>query len=86
MCDFEFVLNIISIQKASFDRAYQIAALTQERAEMLMDLFFQQIGWIPKEGKRLFDQWSESVKQGQKDFQKTIDQNFDALLSTLGAE
>ena len=86
MYNFELPKKIIEMQKSSSDTVYQAAVLTQERVETLTDFCFQAIGWIPDEQKRLFGQWSEYVKQGQKELKKTIDQNYDALLSAYGAE
>jgi len=82
----EFAQQIVNIQKSTIDSAYQIATIAQERMEMLANLFFEQAGWIPVEGKRVFGQWSETAKLGQRNLKETIDKNFDALLSTLEAK
>ena len=36
----------------------------------------EQSAWLPKDGKKAINEWTEACKKGQDDFKKLVDENF----------
>jgi hypothetical protein len=75
----KFAKEILEFQKSVFDNGYNTLLQVQTQAENLADMMLMQTQWMPEEGKRLIDQWTQALKKGQKDLKAMADQGYDTL-------
>jgi polyhydroxyalkanoate synthesis regulator phasin len=71
--------QIIDFHRTTFDTGLSAMAMLQEQTEKLFNTSLEQSFLMPKEGRKIIDEWLESYKKGRDDFKKTMDENFQKI-------
>jgi hypothetical protein len=67
---------MIDFQKTAFDNTFGAMVALQDQTERMVNITIEQSAWLPKEGKKAINEWTESYKKGRDDFKKFMDENF----------
>jgi polyhydroxyalkanoate synthesis regulator phasin len=78
--------QMIDFQKASFDNSFNALAKIQEQGEKMVDMFLNQAGWLPEEGKKAVQEWMKAYKKGREDLKGTVEDNFKKVKDFFGSE
>jgi hypothetical protein len=70
------MLQMVSLQKASFDNGFAALATIQDEAERLTSDFMDQAGWVPSASKGMLKEWFSLVRKSRDDFKKAIDDGY----------
>ncbi len=72
----QILQQMIDYNKTSFENAYEAIILIQDQAEKAASMAMDQASWLPKEGKSVLNEWTNSCKKGRTEFKKIVDDNF----------
>ena len=73
--------QMIDFQKTAFDNTFGAMVALQDQTEKMVNLTIEQAAWLPKDGKRALNEWTEAYKKGRDDFKKFVDENFNRVES-----
>ena len=68
--------QMIDFQKTAFDNTFSAMVALQEQTEKMVNLSIDQSAWLPEDGKKAINQWTNACKKGRDDFKKFVDDNF----------
>ena len=68
--------QMIDFQKTAFNNTFGAMVALQDQTEKMVNLTIEQSAWLPKEGKKAINEWTEACKNGRDDFKKLVDENF----------
>ncbi|MDT8273793.1 MAG: hypothetical protein RRA35_11450 [Desulfomonilia bacterium] len=72
----EFVKQMISMQKTTFDSSFGTMVMLQDQAEKMVKTVLEQAPWITADGRKALDQWVSSFKKGREDFKNSVDEGY----------
>lgn len=73
--------QMINFQKTTFDNSFNAMLKMQEQGEAMLNVFLSQATWMPEEGKKAIQDWSEASAKARSDFKKVVDDNFKTVES-----
>lgn len=68
--------QMIDFNKTTFDNAFNTMATLQDQSERMTAMFLEQATWLPKEGKKVIEEWAKAYKSGRETFKKNMDDAF----------
>ena len=68
--------QMIEFQKTAFDNTFSAMVALQDQTEKMVNLSLEQSVWLPENGKKAINAWTEAYKKGRDDFKKFVDENF----------
>ena len=68
--------QMIDFQKTAFDNTFGAMVALQDQTEKMVNITIEQSAWLPKEGKKAINEWTEAYKKGRDDFKELMDENF----------
>ena len=68
--------QLIDFQKTAFNNTFGAMVALQDQTEKMVNLTIEQSAWLPKDGKKALNEWTEAYKKGRDDFKKMVDENF----------
>ena len=68
--------QMIDFQKTAFNNTFGVMVALQDQTEKMVNLTIEQSAWLPKEGKKAINEWTEALKKGRDDFKNFVDGNF----------
>lgn len=71
--------QIIDYHKTAFDNTFDTFSVVQEQMEKMVNNFLQQASLIPEETKEAIINWVNFYKNGQVEFKKTADKNYEKV-------
>lgn len=77
----EFAVTMIKLQQAAFDKALEVVTRVQKRSEKMVKDHVDEASWLPAEGKEIIKEWSRTLSDGRREFQKAVDKSYDLLRS-----
>jgi hypothetical protein len=80
---FEIPKQMISLQKTTFDNAFNAMILIQDQTEKMASTLLDQTPWLPKEGQKTINEWTAAFKKGRDDFKKAVDESFEKMEAFL---
>ncbi len=75
----KLAVSLLDFQKTTFDNAVKMLAAVQSQTEKLIKQLTVQSSWMPPEGKKVVDEWINTVNRSRDDFKHTMDKSFDLL-------
>lgn len=75
--------QMIDFNRAAFENTYNAMVTIQDQTERMAQMFVDQSSGIPKEGKKLMQEWLNAYKKGRENFKTLMDQNYDRLETML---
>jgi hypothetical protein len=48
----------------------------QDQTEKMVNITIEQSAWLPRDGKKAINEWTETYKKGRDEFKKFVDENF----------
>lgn len=72
----KIVQQMMDFQKTALDNTYNTMCMIQGQAEKMTESFFSSNTLIPEDSKKMLQEWMLTIKKGQADFKKTMDENF----------
>ena len=73
----EMMKQIIEFNKTTFNNSYDTAIMIGNQAERMTNSFMEAHPEIlPEASKKMYDEWSASVKKGISDMQENINSGF----------
>ncbi len=81
MQSMEMAKQMVELNKAAFNNSFNTMVVMQEQAEKMAGAFFEQVAWIPEDGKKVINEWVEVYKNGLNEFKKAMDANFQKVES-----
>jgi hypothetical protein len=79
----DYVRQIISFQKTTFENSFAAVDILQEQAEELVTSTWRQAPWLPDEGKLMMEHWIGAIREGRKTFRQSVQDGFDRLEGNL---
>lgn len=73
------MLQVVSLQKSSFDNGFEALATVHDEAERITNDFLDQAVWMPSVSKGVMKDWFGMVRKGRNDFKKAIDDGYDQM-------
>ena len=67
---------MIDFQKTAFDNTFGALVALQDQAEKMVNITIEQSAWLPRDGKKAINEWTETYKKGRDEFKKFVDENF----------
>jgi hypothetical protein len=71
-----FAKQMIDFYKAAFDNTFNAMVMLQEQMDKVSGIALQQASWLPEEGVKAINEWTESYKKGREEFRSAVDTNF----------
>ena len=71
--------QMIDFQKTAFNNTFGAMVALQDQAERMVNLTIEQSAWLPKDGKKVINEWTEAYKKGRDDYKKFVDENFNRV-------
>ncbi len=68
--------QMIRLNRAVFETAFSTLSLLQDHAQMMGNLFMEQAQWMPRESKKVSDEWMNACRKGRENFKKAVDESF----------
>jgi hypothetical protein len=68
--------QMIDFQKTAFDNTFSAMVALQDQTEKMVNITIEQSAWLPEDGKKAINEWTEACKKGRDDFKKLVDENF----------
>jgi hypothetical protein len=72
----QLVKQIIDFNKTSLDSSFNAMVMLHEQSEKLGKSSLEQATWLPEEGKKVVNDFSDAFKKGRDQFKKGIDEAF----------
>jgi len=72
--------QIIDFNQKAFENGFRSMALFQEQTETLINGFFEQINWLPEEGRRIADDCFKVYKQSLQNYKSYLDDQYRKLM------
>ena len=72
----QMLKQMIDFNKTAFDNAFNSMAMLQDQAERMTGMFLEQATWLPKEGKKVIDEWVKAYKKGRENFKGSMEDSF----------
>jgi len=70
------MLQMVNLQKASFDNGFAAFSTIQEEAERITSDYMDQARWVPSIGKGMMKEWFGLVRRSRDDFKKAVDDGY----------
>jgi hypothetical protein len=71
--------QMIDFNKATFDNTFNAMVLLQEQTEKMFNTFMAQATFLPEDGKKMLNEWVQTLKKGREDFKKAVDESFNKV-------
>jgi hypothetical protein len=71
-----FTKQMIDFYKATFDNTFNAMVMVQEQIEKVSGIALQQASWLPEEGVKAINEWTDAYKKGREEFKGAVDANF----------
>lgn len=75
----QLIKQIIDFNKTSMDNTYNAMIMLQEQAERMGKSTLEQATWLPEEGKKVINDFTDAFKKGRDDFKKQVDEAYTKL-------
>ncbi|MBM4271715.1 MAG: hypothetical protein FJ139_06110 [Deltaproteobacteria bacterium] len=72
----QILKQMIDLNKAAFDNAFNNMVLLQEQMERVVNMFVDQSTTMTEEAKKAIKEWEVIYKKGFEDYKRTVDENF----------
>lgn len=73
------MLQMVGMQKATFDNGFAAIATIQDEAERITYDLMDQAGWIPSVSKGMMREWFSMVKKSRNDFKRVVDDAYSQM-------
>ncbi len=74
-----FTKQMIDFYKATFDNTFNAMVMIQEQIEKVSDIALQQASWLPEEGVKAINEWTDAYKKSREEFRGIVDANFEKV-------
>ncbi len=68
--------QLMEFNKKAFDNFYTTVTNLQDETESIVSRFMEKSAWMTPEGKKIFNQMTESYRKGRSDFKAMADENY----------
>jgi hypothetical protein len=68
---------MIEFNKTAFNNAFDAVALVQNQFEKAAYAALDQTNWLPAEGRKAIETWTEAFKAGRQNFKQQMDNGFE---------
>ncbi len=68
--------QMIDFQKTAFNNTFGVMVALQDQTEKMVNITIEQSTWLPEDGKKAINEWTDACKKGRDDFKKIVDENF----------
>lgn len=73
------MLQMIDLQKATFDNGYEAIVAAQDQTEKVVNIFMDQSAWLPSESRGVLKEWFKMYRKGREDFKKVVHERYDHM-------
>ncbi|MGA7875389.1 MAG: hypothetical protein WCA08_06975 [Desulfoferrobacter sp.] len=80
----QMMKQMIDFNKAAFENAFNTMTLLQDQTERMTNMFLEQATWLPKEGRKVIDEWMKAYKTGRDNFKGSMDDAFKKVENYFG--
>ncbi len=75
----QMMKQMLDLNKTTLTKAWETTRLFQEQAEKVTNIMLDQTSWIPKEKKKEFGDCVSIFKDGLREWENSVNENFDTL-------
>jgi hypothetical protein len=68
--------QMLELNKAAFDNAFNSVAAVQDQAQNMISLLVEQTPWFPEEGKKAIKQWGNPYMKGRETLKAAVDEGY----------
>lgn len=76
-------ISLVEFNKATFDTTVRMLGAIQSQTEKAVHQLVSDATWLPKEGKKVVDEWIRAMRRTREDFKRTTDRSFDLIAEYL---
>ncbi len=73
--------DVFQLQKAAFHNMFTALSMFQDQAESATRMVLE-MGILPDEGKKFFDDWMQAFKRGRECFKRAMEENYRSFEKT----
>jgi hypothetical protein len=75
--------DLMQFNQAAVENAFTAITLLQEQTERMVNLYLDQATLLPKEGKKVYNEYLKAWSKGSETFKKTVDAGFQQMEGLL---
>ncbi len=72
----DIVQQMINFNQTLFDNAFKTTVQIQDQVETIGNTLMDQAGWLPGEGRKVYENSVEAFKDGRSNFKTYVDEGF----------
>ena len=71
--------QMIEFNKTAFDNTFSAMIMMQDQTEKMVSGFVEKATWLPAEGKKAINDWTNTYKKGREDYKAAVDESFEKV-------
>lgn len=75
----KLALNWIDFQKTTFDNSLRLLGVLQDQTDKALHQLLGSVPYLPKEGRKVVEEWMRAVRRNRDEFRKAMDRSFDLI-------
>jgi hypothetical protein len=75
--------DLMQFNQAAVENALTAITLLQEQTERMVNLYLDQAALLPKEGKKVYNEYLKAWSKGSETFKKAVDAGFQQMEGLL---
>jgi len=79
----KLAINLVEFQKVTLGNALALLSSAQDQSEKLLHAMVLDAGWMPKEGRKMAEEWLKAARRSRDGYRKAMDKSFDLLSAYL---
>lgn len=79
----KLALNWIDFQKTTFDNSLKLFGVLQDQTDKALHQLLGSVPYLPKEGRKMVEEWMKAVRRNRDEFRKAMDRSFDLISNYL---
>lgn len=75
----KLAISVVDLQKTTFNNAVKAIESLQNKSGKVLNELVENSSMMPREGKKVVEEWARMLKRSQQDLTKTMDKSFDLI-------
>jgi hypothetical protein len=75
--------DLMQFNQAAVENAFTAITMLQEQTERMVNLYLDQATLLPKEGKKVYNEYLKAWSKGSETFKKAVDAGFQQMEGLL---
>lgn len=72
----QIVRQMLEFNRTAFDNSFKVLVFFQNQIEQHFLRFLEKANWMPEEGKKIINEWTNAYKKNYENFKTYTDENY----------